>query len=151
MSWDTWVVPVVGGEPRLWLPNASGLTWTAPGRILFSEVKAGIHMAIVSATESRTESRDIYVPPDIRGMAHRSYLSPDGRSVLISEMDRTGMLPCKLVGLTGEAVPRVAGPATGRCTAAAWSPDGKWMLFPNPWRPRRDLGHRDRADIGVGA
>jgi serine/threonine protein kinase len=25
--WDTWAVPVLGGEPRLWLPNASGLGW----------------------------------------------------------------------------------------------------------------------------
>lgn len=141
MSWDTRVVPVLGGTPRLWLPNASGLTWTAPGEILFSEIKSGIHMGIVSATESRTDERDIYAPPDIRGMAHRSYLSPDGRSVLITEMDRTGMLPCKLVDFNGGAAPRLAGPATGRCTAAAWSPDGRWMYFnstasgsPQLWR-----------------
>ena len=25
--WNTWVVPVIGGEPRLWLPNSSSLTW----------------------------------------------------------------------------------------------------------------------------
>ena len=25
--WDTWVVPVLGGEPHLMLPNASSLTW----------------------------------------------------------------------------------------------------------------------------
>ena len=129
MSWDTWVVPVLGGSPRLWLPNASGLTWIAPGKILFSEIKSGIHMAIVSATESRTDEHDIYVPPDIRGMAHRSYLSPDGRSVLVTEMDRTGTLPCKLVDFNGGGAPRLAGPATGRCTAAAWSPDGQWMYF----------------------
>jgi hypothetical protein len=29
-NWDTWVVPVSGGEPRPWLRNASGLTWTGP-------------------------------------------------------------------------------------------------------------------------
>jgi eukaryotic-like serine/threonine-protein kinase len=129
MSWDTWTVPVLGGEPHLWLPNASGLTWTGPGRVLFSEIKSGIHMAIVSATESRTESHDIYVPPDIRGMAHRSYMSPDGKSVLISEMDRTGTLPCKLVDTAGKVQPRIVGPATGHCLAAAWSPDGVWMYF----------------------
>src|SRR5262249_42179206 len=32
-SWDTWEVPVLGGQPRPWLPNASGLTWMAPDRI----------------------------------------------------------------------------------------------------------------------
>ena len=26
-AWDTWVVPVPGGTPRLMLPNASGLSW----------------------------------------------------------------------------------------------------------------------------
>src|SRR5262249_45182681 len=36
--WDTWAVPVLGGEPRLWLPNASGLVWSGKSRILFSEV-----------------------------------------------------------------------------------------------------------------
>ena len=30
-SWDTWEVPVLGGQPRPWLPNASGLTWIAAG------------------------------------------------------------------------------------------------------------------------
>ena len=36
-SWDTWTVPLLGGEPKLWLPNASGLRWTGPQRLLFSE------------------------------------------------------------------------------------------------------------------
>jgi eukaryotic-like serine/threonine-protein kinase len=27
-DWATWVVPVLGGEPRLWLPNAAALVWT---------------------------------------------------------------------------------------------------------------------------
>ncbi len=26
VPWDTWTVPVLGGTPQLWLPNASGLT-----------------------------------------------------------------------------------------------------------------------------
>src|SRR5262249_9837779 len=86
-GWDTWVVPVLGGEPRRLLPNASGLVWIGEQRVLFSEIKRGIHMAIVTATESRTESRDIYLPPHERAMAHRSYLSPDGKWVLLAEMD----------------------------------------------------------------
>ena len=77
-SWDTWTVPVLGGEPRPWLPNASGLRWTDPKRLLFSEIESGIHMKLVSTTESRTEARNVYVPVSLRGMAHRSYLSPDG-------------------------------------------------------------------------
>ena len=86
-SWDTWVVPVLGGQPQLWLPNASGLIWAGPRRVLFSEIRAGEHMAIVAASESRAEARDLYVPPHPRGMAHRTYASPDGKWVLVVEMD----------------------------------------------------------------
>src|SRR5207248_56918 len=61
-SWDTWVVPVLGGQPRLFLANAEGLTWMATGsgqpRLLFSEMTGrGDQMAIVTATESRAQQR----------------------------------------------------------------------------------------------
>ena len=32
-------MPVLGGEPRLWLPNASGLVWIDKSKLLFSEIK----------------------------------------------------------------------------------------------------------------
>ena len=101
-GWDTWLVPVLGGTEQLWLPNASGLTWIDPQRLLFSEIKKGEHMAIVTATESRAEARDVYVPPHERGMAHRSYLSPDSNSVLVVEMDNGEWLPCRVVRIQGE-------------------------------------------------
>src|SRR5262245_33896109 len=48
LAWDTWVVPATGGEPQLWLSNASGLAWIEPRRFLFSELKnRAFHMAIV--------------------------------------------------------------------------------------------------------
>jgi hypothetical protein len=31
--WDTWVVPLVGGQPRLLLPNAAALQWLQDGRV----------------------------------------------------------------------------------------------------------------------
>ena len=40
LNWDTWMVPAQGGEPQLWLRNASGLTWTGPRQVLFSEMRA---------------------------------------------------------------------------------------------------------------
>jgi len=128
-SWDTWTVPVLGGEPRPWLPNASGLRWIDPKRLLFSEMDGGIHMKLVSTTESRTDARNVYVPEPIRGMAHRSYLSPDGKQVLVTEMDKGGMIPCRLVPYDASSRGVVVGPATGQCTHAAWSPDGRWMYF----------------------
>ena len=66
IPWDTWTVLVLGGEPRRMLPNAAGLIWIGPQQLLFSEIKSGLHMAIVSASESRTDGHDVYVPPHER-------------------------------------------------------------------------------------
>jgi len=128
--WDTWIVPVLGGQPRLWLANASGLEWLNRQTVLFSEIKNNdMHMALVSADESRAVEHDVYVPPSDRGMAHRASLSPDSKSVLVVEMDRALWLPCKLVALAQGSLTRPVGPAGGGCTSVAWSPDGKWMYF----------------------
>src|SRR6266496_733299 len=154
--WDTWIVPVLGGKPRLWLPNASGLTWTDSGRVLFSEIKRDIHMAIVTAAESRSEARDIYVPPSQVGMAHRSYLSPDHKSVLLAEMDATRWLPCRLLPFDGSSPGKPAGPPGNLCTSAAWSPDGKWMYFSadagkgfHVWRQRFPEGMPEQITSGA--
>jgi eukaryotic-like serine/threonine-protein kinase len=128
-SWDTWVVPVLGGEPHLMMPNAEGLTWIEDKRLLFSEIKTGLHMAVVTASDSRNDSRDVYVPARDRGMAHRSALSPDHKSVLIVEMDNGGWLPCRLVSFDGRDAGKSVGPPGAACTYAAWSPDGTWMYF----------------------
>jgi WD40 repeat protein len=87
-------------------------------------------MAIVTSDESRAGSRDVYVPPHERGMAHRSYPSPDGKQMLMVEMNERGtMVRCRLLPLDGSSPGRQVGPASGACTFAAWSPDGKWMYF----------------------
>jgi Tol biopolymer transport system component len=128
--WDTWVVPVLGGQPQLWLPNASGLVWLEKGKLLFSEIKnKDIHMGIVAAEESRAGERDIYVPAGILGMAHRSYPSPDAQRALVVEMDRAVWLPCRVVPMDGSSAGRPVGPPAAGCTFAAWSPDGKWMYL----------------------
>jgi serine/threonine protein kinase len=130
VQWDTWALPVIGGEARRWLPNASGLVWYGERKILFSEMKnKAIHMALVSADEGRAEEHDVYVPASDIGMAHRSSPSPDGRWAIVIEMDGGVWLPCKLVSLDGSSQPRLIGPAAGACTSADWSPDGKWMYF----------------------
>jgi len=55
--WETWEVPVLGGEPRLLLPNASSLTWIENGkRLLFSEIKKGMHMTVVTTDEGRGQA-----------------------------------------------------------------------------------------------
>jgi serine/threonine protein kinase len=129
--WDVWEVPVLGGEPHLMLSNASSLTWIDGGkRLLFSEMKGGLHMGIVTTDENRANSRDVYVPSDLRSMAHHSWLSPDGKWVLIVEMDSRGeILPCRVVPFDGSDTIRVVGPPNAQCTAAAWSPDGQWIYL----------------------
>jgi Tol biopolymer transport system component len=130
-TWDTWIVPALRGEARSWLRNASGLTWIAPNQVLFSEVRPGNNMGIVMATEGRSEAHDLYFPHlPASGMAHRSYRSPDGKSVLIVEMDdRSVWVPCRLLPSDGSSSGRPVGPLQSRCTNAAWTPDGRWMFF----------------------
>jgi Tol biopolymer transport system component len=134
--WDTWEVPVLGGEPHLLVPNSSSLTWIEQGkRLLFSEFREGIHLVVVSTEEDRGRIRDIYVPAGKRSMAHHSYLSPDGRWVLIVEMDSQSKIgPCRVVPFPAPGVPptneiKLVGPPQRTCIAGAWSPDGKWIYL----------------------
>jgi len=133
-EWNTSIVPVLGGAPRRFLNNASGLTWIGPrgsrSDVLFSaHTGDGIHMAIATAAENdRQHDRRVYAPADVNGMAHRSSLAPDGRSALVVEMG-SGWLPCRVVPFDGGGSPQVVGPPGAPCTDAAWSPDGKWIYL----------------------
>jgi hypothetical protein len=116
-QWDTWTVPVLGGEPQMMLRNASGLVWTGLRRIMFSELRMGVHMAVVTSEESRIGKHDVYIPPDEPDMAHRSYLSPDGKWVLLVEMDIDHYWePCRLVPADGSSSGHKVGPPGGACT-----------------------------------
>jgi Tol biopolymer transport system component len=155
-AWDTWDVPVLGGQPRRWLPNASGLVWIDPSTLLFSEIKAGMHMAIVTSQENRAGSRDVYVPAHERGMAHRSYPSPDRKSIVLVEMNEYGdLVGCRLVPMDGSSTGRQVGPPGGSCTFAAWSPDGQWLYFTSDaggafhtWRQRPPDGRLEQVTSG---
>ncbi len=129
--WDTLEVPVLGGSPHILLPNSSSLTWIDGGkRLLFSEMREGSHLVVVTTDESRGNSRDVYVPPGKRSMAHHSYLSPDGRQVLIAQMDSGGaFLPCRLVPFQGGHDVKVVGPPHGSCLSGGWSPDSQWVYL----------------------
>jgi len=155
VPWDTWIVPVLGGEPRVWLPNASGLTWIDEHDLLFSEIKNGIHMGLVAATESRTGTRDLYIPAHERGMVHRSYLSPDRKQVLLVEMENGGWQPCRVIPFDGSSTGKQVGPPGAACTTGAWSPDGKWVYLSSNaggrfhiWRQRVADGQPEQITSG---
>lgn len=155
-GWQTFTVPTLGGRPpELMLPNAAGVTWLDDDRILFSEIRTGMHMGIVTSRVNRADRREIYFPVHERAMAHYSSPSPDGRSVLIVEMsDISAWLPCRLVPFDGSAPSRQVGPLGG-CGAAAWSPDGRWMYFSveidgqrHLWRQRFPEGELEQITFG---
>jgi Tol biopolymer transport system component len=160
-SMDTWLVPAAGGTPRRILVNAEGLTWfrnrAGERRVLFSEMTGvGGQMSIVASTENRGEPHNVYAPPPPSGMAHRSYLSPDGEAVLVVEMDIHSWLPCRLVPFDGSSTGRIVGPVPSQCTEAAWSPDGKWMYFTaltgngnHIWRQRYPDGRPEQLTFGA--
>ncbi len=157
----TWSVPVLGGEPAPMLANANGLSWVDTGaqspRVMYSaKTGEGIHMGIFTATESRSEQRTVYLPADVSGMAHRSFRSPDRKSVLVVEMNASGWLPCRMVPFDGSSAGRRVGPAPAQCTDAAWSPDGKWMYFAantgsgyHIWRQRFPNGTPEQVTSGA--
>ena len=156
-GWVTESLDVGGGEPRLLVPNAAGLTWVDPQHVLFGEIKKGLHMGLVAATIGRDHVRDVYLPAHERAMAHQGAVSPDKSSVLIVEMGPTGGWErCRLVPFDGRSAGQQVGP-DGPCTAAAWSPDGAWMYFTarvngsnHLWRQRAPAGPLEQLTSGPG-
>ena len=154
--WDTWEVGVLGGDPHLLLPNSSSLSWIEGGkRLLFSEMRDGQHMVLVTTDEARGDRRDVYLPPGERSMVHHSYLSPDGQSVLIVEMDSRGIItPCQVVPFPGTGGSRVVGPPDHRCLSGAWSADGQWLFLTvltdgfHLWRQRYPDGTPEQVTFG---
>ena len=152
--WSTYVVSPLGGEPTLLLTNSSGVTWLDQRRILFSEVNPSrsVHMGVVTAMEDRSQQSTVYFPQDERGMVHLSYPSPDRKWVLVLEMNPVWQ-PCRVVPLDGRSAGWQVGPK-GRCTSAAWSPDGKWMYFGvevdgnHLWRQRFPDGQPEQITSG---
>ncbi len=160
-NWDSWVVVTQGGEPRRWLTNATGLTWAGPRQVLFSVVRNNGGMGIVTAREGgigeRQISKDVYIPRNDRGMATRSYASPDGKWVLVAEITEYGNWgPCRVVPMDGGTRGRQVGPPGADCTFGAWSPDGKWMYLTSKagglfhlWRQRFPDGQPQQLTFGL--
>lgn len=112
-------------------------------------------MAVVTTDEGRGDSRDVYAPAGERSMAHHSYLSPDGRWVLVVEMNSRGDLQqCRIVPFQGSGAMRMVGPPGGTCIAGAWSPDGDRVYLSaetdgfHIWRQRFPDGEPEQVTAG---
>ena len=155
-TFSTYTVPVSGGESQLLLSNAAGLVWLDRQQLLFSQIRSGIHLGVVTSTVTRAGMREIYFPSHERGMAHYSLPSPDRKWALVVEMDSTGgWAPCRIISLDGQSEPKSIGP-DGPCTSAGWSPDGAWMYFAatiaggsHLWRQRFPYGTPEQITFGA--
>lgn len=154
-GWDTVTISAFGGEPRVLLPNAAGLTWLDEQHVLYSEIKSGLHMGVTTSTFNRAEQREIYLPEHERGMAHYSYASPDRKWILVAEMGGSGdWQRCRLLPFDGSSAGTSIGP-DGACLSAAWSPDGQWMYFSafvegqsHLWRQPFPTGNPEQITFG---
>jgi Tol biopolymer transport system component len=157
--WETWEVPVLGGEPRVLFPNSSSLTWIEGGqRLLFSELSnpGTLHMVVVTTDPGRGQRREVYSPTGERSMAHHSYPSLDGRWVLVVQMDNTGsLITCRVAPFDGSAGVHIVGPPDGVCDAGAWSHDGEYVYLSisragasHIWRQKFPDGQPEQVTFG---
>lgn len=154
-NFATYAISVLGGDPHLLLKNAAGLTWLDPQHYLFSRIRSGLHLGVVTQSITGDGFRELYFPPHERAMAHYSFPSPDRQTALVVEMNgQGGWSRCRLISLPGTSPPRPIGPQGG-CTAAGWSPDGTWMYFvatvgrqSHIWRQRYPDGSPEQITIG---
>ncbi len=152
---STYTVSVLGGDSHLFLNNAAGLTWLDQRQLLFSQIRSGLHLGVVTGTAARENFRELYFPPHERAMAHYSYASPDRKSALVVEMNELGWwTTCRLISLDGRVPGRPVGPE-GACTSAGWSPDGSRMYFTafvdgrsHLWRQRFPNGQPEQVTFG---
>jgi eukaryotic-like serine/threonine-protein kinase len=152
-NWDTWVVSAEGGEPQRWRRNVSDLVWTGPRQVLYSERPS---KGIVAAEEDLSGKHNVYLPPTDRGVARRPSPSPDGKWVLLAELNDYGdWEPCRVVPMDGNSPGWQVGPPGAACTSGTWSPDGEWIYVTSKagglyhiWRQRFPRGELQQLTSG---
>jgi len=106
-SWDTWTAPVSWERPAVVVTEGerADVAWRGP-TCVFGDQDRPAHGYRRCVGESH-RTREIYDPPTMRGMAHLSRLSPNGKWVALTEMGALGWLPCRAVPADGSSRGRV--------------------------------------------
>ena len=111
---------------------AEGLTWIDTHRVLFSELKPtgmGLETACKTIAPPACE---IYMPnpKPVRALFLLAFTGRRTKSWCGGRRwERPPWLPCRLVPFDGSSTGHRVGPDPAECTAAVWTPDGKWMYF----------------------
>ena len=147
-----------GGEPELWLRNASDLIMdrSAAGALL-EKRSNGVHGNRDSPRRARIGQHDVYIPLNERGMTQRSHASPGwemGGAVGSYRLLQLG--PCRVIPMDASSQGRQVGPPKADCTSATWSPDGKWIYLTSKagglfhlWRQRFPDGQPEQFTSGL--
>lgn len=86
LKWDSWQVPVLGGSPQPFLANASGLNWVDDHHLVYSSIKSGLHIVIVTSDQSQTDTKEICFPASEGGMSRKALPSRLMASYIITAM-----------------------------------------------------------------
>jgi Tol biopolymer transport system component len=109
----------------------------AGGRIVFVSERGGAPRAFVVAPTGQG-AREVAAGD---GASYPAAVSPDGGTLLaiaVREQEGEHGEQMVLVPMGGGA-PRPLGPASSRARSAAWSPDGRWVVFESDRASFRDL------------
>ena len=150
--------PRQGGEPRRWLRNASGLVWSGPRQVLFSEMEMGKLPTWESSRPRRAGSESVMftcprMPPAWRTAPIRH---PMGNGCFWWKWTVTtfGCLAAWFRWMA-RSQGRQVGPPEAACTVGAWSPDGRWMYLSSEagglyhiWRQRFPDGQPEQVTSG---
>ena len=128
--WNTYELPLLGAqEPKLFMANATGLSWIDSDRVLFSTITTGIHMKLVTSKPNRTEERTfMFLPTICREWCTDLRCRRMGKTFCWRRWMTEWWRRCRVVPFDGSSAGWPVGPE-GSCTWAQWSPDGKWMYF----------------------
>ena len=146
---------MLGGEPQLWLKNASGLVWTGPASSCSRRSRRGSTWESWRPRRTGWERAMSTCPPTRRVWRTGPTCRRTGNGCCWWKWTRTTS-GCLAAWFPRTAVRRVTPwVRRGGCTFGAWSPDGKWIYLTSNavggnhiWRQRFPDGRPEQITSG---